>query len=107
MLLYVEDLKRGTNKDIGPKDIFMMGSYNFGAALMLHRVTPARGKLCRVCLIRRCICLIPMDKAFAKSYLLQLTANVLYYKLNPSQKGGSGFRARRKLIQKRSIHGSM
>jgi len=26
ILLYVEDLKRGTNKDIGPKDIFGMGS---------------------------------------------------------------------------------
>jgi hypothetical protein len=26
ILLYVEDLKRGTNKDIGPKDIFEMGS---------------------------------------------------------------------------------
>jgi len=25
-LLVVEDLKRGTNKDIGPKDIFEMGS---------------------------------------------------------------------------------
>ena len=25
-LLYVEDLKRGTNKDMGPKDIFEMGS---------------------------------------------------------------------------------
>jgi len=24
--LYVEDLKCGTNKDIGPKDIFEMGS---------------------------------------------------------------------------------
>jgi hypothetical protein len=24
--LYVEDLKRGTNKDIGPKDIFEIGS---------------------------------------------------------------------------------
>jgi hypothetical protein len=24
--LYVEDLKPGTNKDIGPKDIFEMGS---------------------------------------------------------------------------------
>jgi hypothetical protein len=24
--LYVEDLKRNTNKDIGPKDIFEMGS---------------------------------------------------------------------------------
>jgi hypothetical protein len=24
ILLYVEDLKRGTNKDIGPKDIFEM-----------------------------------------------------------------------------------
>jgi hypothetical protein len=24
--LYVEDLKRGTNKDIGPKDIFEMAS---------------------------------------------------------------------------------
>jgi hypothetical protein len=26
ILLYVEDLKRGTNKDIGPKDIFEMSS---------------------------------------------------------------------------------
>jgi hypothetical protein len=26
ILLYVEDLKRGTNKDIGTKDIFEMGS---------------------------------------------------------------------------------
>jgi hypothetical protein len=26
ILLYVEDLKRGTNKDIGPKDIFEMDS---------------------------------------------------------------------------------
>jgi hypothetical protein len=26
ILLYVEDLKRGTNKDIGPKDIFKMDS---------------------------------------------------------------------------------
>jgi len=26
ILMYVEDLKRGTNKDIGPKDIFEMGS---------------------------------------------------------------------------------
>jgi hypothetical protein len=26
ILLYVEDLKRGTNKDIEPKDIFEMGS---------------------------------------------------------------------------------
>ena len=24
--MYVEDLKRGTNKDMGPKDIFEMGS---------------------------------------------------------------------------------
>jgi hypothetical protein len=28
--LYVEDLKRGTNKDIGTKDIFEMGSKHFG-----------------------------------------------------------------------------
>jgi len=27
-LFYVEDLKRDTNKDIGPKDIFEMGSNN-------------------------------------------------------------------------------
>jgi len=27
ILLYVEDLKRGTNKDIEPKGIFEMGSY--------------------------------------------------------------------------------
>jgi hypothetical protein len=26
ILLYVEDFKLGTNKDIGPKDIFEMGS---------------------------------------------------------------------------------
>jgi len=26
ILLYVEDLKRGTNKDIEPKDIFELGS---------------------------------------------------------------------------------
>jgi len=26
ILLYVEDLKRGTNKDVGPKDIFELGS---------------------------------------------------------------------------------
>ena len=26
ILQYVEDLKRGTNKDIGPKDIFEMAS---------------------------------------------------------------------------------
>jgi hypothetical protein len=28
--LYVEDLKPGTNKDIGPKDIFEMGSSIIG-----------------------------------------------------------------------------
>jgi hypothetical protein len=28
-LLVVEDLKRGTNKDIGPKDIFETASNNF------------------------------------------------------------------------------
>ena len=26
--MYVEDIKRGTNKDIGPKGIFEMGSNN-------------------------------------------------------------------------------
>jgi hypothetical protein len=29
ILLYVEDLKRGTNKNIGPKDIFEKGSSKF------------------------------------------------------------------------------
>jgi hypothetical protein len=29
ILLYVEDFKRGTNKDIGPKDIFEMGSREY------------------------------------------------------------------------------
>jgi len=29
--LYVEDLKRDTNKDIGPKDIFEIGSRDFSA----------------------------------------------------------------------------
>jgi hypothetical protein len=28
ILLYVEDFKLGSNKDIGPKDIFEMGSKN-------------------------------------------------------------------------------
>ena len=27
--MYVEDLKRGTNKDVGPKDIFEVGSILF------------------------------------------------------------------------------
>jgi hypothetical protein len=27
ILLYVEDLKRGTNKEVGPKDIFEMSSH--------------------------------------------------------------------------------
>ena len=31
--MYVEDLKRGTNKDIGPKDIFEMGSNYSGGGL--------------------------------------------------------------------------
>jgi len=35
ILLYVEDFKRGTNKDIGPKDIFEMASSN----LLPHTVT--------------------------------------------------------------------
>jgi hypothetical protein len=30
ILLYVEDLERDTNKDIGSKDIFEMGSRNSG-----------------------------------------------------------------------------
>jgi hypothetical protein len=29
ILLYVEDFKRGSNKDIGPKDIFEIGSILF------------------------------------------------------------------------------
>jgi hypothetical protein len=40
ILLYVEDLKRGTNKDIGPKDIFEMGSSYIG--LMRHSVEPIK-----------------------------------------------------------------
>jgi hypothetical protein len=32
--LYVEDFKRGTNKDIGPKDIFEMG-FLIGVPLIL------------------------------------------------------------------------
>jgi hypothetical protein len=27
--LYVEDFKRGSNKDIGPKDIFEIGSHHY------------------------------------------------------------------------------
>ena len=30
ILLYVEDFKQGTNKEVGPKDIFEMGSINKG-----------------------------------------------------------------------------
>jgi hypothetical protein len=41
ILLYVEDLKRGTNKDIGPKDIFEMGSNYFRA-----RITSEGNKHC-------------------------------------------------------------
>ena len=31
ILKHVEDLKRGSNKDIGPKDIFEMGSTLYGS----------------------------------------------------------------------------
>jgi hypothetical protein len=31
ILLYVEDLKRGPNKEVGPKDIFEMGFRDFSA----------------------------------------------------------------------------
>jgi hypothetical protein len=33
--LYVEDLKQGANNDIGPKDIFEMGSNKKGSTLMM------------------------------------------------------------------------
>jgi len=37
ILLYVEDLKRGTNKDIGPKDLFEMASNQWqGLASNVH-----------------------------------------------------------------------
>jgi len=36
--LYVEDLKRGTNKDIGPKDIFEVGSNKHRGVKMQKRV---------------------------------------------------------------------
>jgi hypothetical protein len=39
ILLYVEDFKHGTNKDIGPKDIFEMGS-NF---MIPRGSSPLRG----------------------------------------------------------------
>jgi spore germination protein GerM len=35
--LYVEDLKRGSNKDIGPKDIFEMGSKKAYAGIMIPK----------------------------------------------------------------------
>ena len=38
ILLYVEDLKRGTNKDIGPKDIFEMASRNKGADALMKSI---------------------------------------------------------------------
>ena len=34
ILLYVEDFKRGSNKDIGPKDIFEIGSNRMKAAIV-------------------------------------------------------------------------
>jgi hypothetical protein len=41
--LYVEDLKRGTNKDIGAKDIFEMGSnYSIRLALWLELLSVIR-----------------------------------------------------------------
>ena len=35
--MYVEDLKRGTNKDIGPKDIFEIGSLLCQRPLRIER----------------------------------------------------------------------
>jgi hypothetical protein len=40
ILLYVEDLKRGTNKDIGPKDIFEMASYCLWMGLLNNPAGP-------------------------------------------------------------------
>jgi hypothetical protein len=40
ILLYVEDFKRGTNKDIGPKDIFDMGSICISAGFALADSQP-------------------------------------------------------------------
>jgi hypothetical protein len=37
ILLYVEDFKRGTNTDIGPKDIFEMG-YNKACGMFATRI---------------------------------------------------------------------
>jgi len=33
--LYVEDFKRGTNKDIGPKDIFELGSHHLDSSITM------------------------------------------------------------------------
>jgi hypothetical protein len=37
ILLYVEDLKRGTNKEVGPKDIFEMGSKYLSVSFAFYR----------------------------------------------------------------------
>jgi len=38
--LYVEDLKRGTNKDIGPKDIFELGSKFYNSLTSGQQFSP-------------------------------------------------------------------
>jgi len=42
--LYVEDLKRGTNKDIGSKDIFEMGSIMIVTSIQLAMTDPPKEK---------------------------------------------------------------
>jgi hypothetical protein len=43
ILLYVEDLKRGLNKDIGPKDIFELGSsHHLTRAVKTKSRSPAK-----------------------------------------------------------------
>ena len=58
ILLYVEDLERSTNKDIGPKDIFEMGSkycaathalfVEYGLAAPFTDPQPAVSALCDI-----------------------------------------------------------
>jgi hypothetical protein len=40
ILLYVEDFKRGTNKDIGPKDIFELGSKFYNSLTSGQQFSP-------------------------------------------------------------------
>ncbi len=51
--MYVEELKRGSNKDIGPKDIFEMGPRKKETTMEMKKVLAGWGKICPGCNIGR------------------------------------------------------